>query len=242
MKQKITLFCLHFAGGNKYSYRALFQNLPSFITQVPIEAPGRGSRLREDLIDDIEKMTEDFYQQIKLRLGITPYAIYGHSMGALLAYLLTHKIKNNNHSLPVQLFLSGTPGPSSAKRQEKMRHLMDKEGFLNEIRALGGMPMEILDDKEMLEYFEPILRKDFKVSENYTHVENAPLPIPFTVLTGTNEDMEEDDITLWQKESGEPVDFIKFEGDHFFIYNHTNEIVKIISNKLNFYAKALNYE
>ncbi len=239
MKRNIDLFCLHFAGGNKYSYRAFVLNAPSHINVIPLEAPGRGARLGETLLTDIHQLAEDYYRQVQPKLSEKPYAIYGHSMGALAAFLLARKLRNNGHNLPVHLFLTGTSGPSSPTRNETKRHLLDRDAFLEEIKALGGMPPEILENKEMLEYFEPILRNDFMVSENYKYKEDMPLQIPFTVATGTEEDMEEDEILAWQRESTETVDFRRFDGDHFFIFRHTNEIIDLISNKLNHNTKPI---
>jgi surfactin synthase thioesterase subunit len=153
-------------------------------------------------------------------------------MGGLVAYLLTLKLINNNHRAPLHLFITGTSGPSALSRSEKKRHLLEKKEFIKEIKELGGMPDEILKNEELLYYFEPILRSDFKVSENYIYEDHSPLNVPFTVITGTEEDMEQEDINLWQKETTFTVDFKRLPGNHFFIYKYAREIVEIISKKL----------
>ncbi len=94
------------------------------------------------------------------------------------------------------------------------------------------MPEEILSSDELLDYYEPILRSDFKASENYVYENCSPFDIPVTVITGDEEDMETEDIELWQRETKHIVDFKRFPGNHFFIYDHVPEIVQIISNKL----------
>lgn len=94
------------------------------------------------------------------------------------------------------------------------------------------MPDEILKNDELLDFFEPILRADFTVSESYRHNVIPPLNIPITVITGSQEDMEIDEIKTWQRETTEPVDFRVLSGGHFFIYEHVDSILKIIINKL----------
>jgi surfactin synthase thioesterase subunit len=94
------------------------------------------------------------------------------------------------------------------------------------------MPEEILQSEELLNYLEPILRSDFKVSETYKYEGHEPLDIPMTVITGTEEEMDQEDILLWQKESRQEVDFRQMPGGHFFILEHTSQIVEIITNKL----------
>ena len=232
MKKSIYLFCLPFAGGNKYSYREYIEKAPPFIKVYPLEYPGRGSRMKEPLMSNVEELIDDLYAQMKTLADKHDYAIYGHSMGGLLSYLLAIKVMENNLRAPLHLFITGTTGPSALSRKEKIRHLMGKTEFIQEIKDLKGMPDEILESEEMLQYFEPILRSDFKVSENYTYEYHSPLDIPFTVITGTEEDMEIEDIRLWQKESKFTVDFKQFQGNHFFIYTHVDNIVDIIGKKL----------
>jgi surfactin synthase thioesterase subunit len=236
--KRINLFCLHFAGGNKYSYRQYIERAPSFLNIVALESPGRGARMKEPLISDIHALVNDLYKQICDKVDEAPYAIYGHSMGGLVAYLLAVKLKEDNHNLPLHLFITGTTGPSAPSRIERKRHLLDHKDFIQEIKELGGMPDEILQNEELLHYFEPILRSDFMVSENYVYEDYAPLNIPFTVITGTEEDMEGEDIYLWQKESTCAIDFKKLPGNHFFIYKYVQEIVDIIAKKLYTHTKV----
>lgn len=232
MRGKINLVCLPFAGGNKYSYRKLFEGLPRYVNVITVEYPGRGSRIREKLVSDMGVLVEDLYRQVRNTADKGEYAIYGHSLGGLLACLLTIKLLQNHHRPPEHIIITGTSGPSAPSRLERKRHLLPKGEFIEEIKELGGMPDEVLQSEELLNYLEPILRSDFKVSETYVHEAHAPLDIPMTVITGTEEDMEQEDILLWQKESRQAVDFRQMSGGHFFILEHTEKIVEVISDKL----------
>ncbi len=237
---KVNLVCLSFAGGNKYSYRYLNEKAPSFLNIITLEYPGRGTRLHEPLISDMDKLVEDLYKQVKpVSERGERYAIYGHSLGGLTAYALTQKLLKNHHRLPERIFITGTTGPSSSSRSEKRRSLMPREEFIKEIKELGGMPEEILKSEEMLNFLEPILRNDFSLSETYAYEAHAPLDIPLTVITGSDEDMEREDILLWQKESSQPVDFKELPGGHFFIMEHTDQLLSIISKRL---KKGISYE
>jgi surfactin synthase thioesterase subunit len=232
MNKTINLFCLPFAGGNKYSYRELAEKAPSFLNVITLEYPGRGTRMREPLPADIDELTNDLYNQLIQHPAHGHYAIYGHSLGGLMAYLLTKKLQEKGNKLPEQLFITGTTGPSAVSREEKKRHLLDTPEFIAEIKELGGMPDEILNNDELLYFFEPILRSDFRVSENYRYEAATPLDIPITVITGTEEDMELEDIQLWQNETLQPVDFKRMPGKHFFIFDHSFKVVEIICKKL----------
>lgn len=232
MNKKTKLLCLPFAGGNKYSYREFVEKAPSFLNVITLEYPGRSTRMKEPLPVDINELTDDLFTQVQPLVEQGNYAIYGHSLGGLMAYLLTKKLQESGAPMPSDLFITGTTGPSSVSRTERKRHLLDPDEFIAEIRELGGMPDEILNNKELLYFFEPILRSDFKISENYIYQESAPLNIPVTVITGTEEEMEIEDIQLWQKETTQVVDFKRMPGRHFFIFQHSFKIMEIISRKL----------
>ena len=238
----VNLFCLPFAGGSKFSYRKYEEIAPPHINLIPIEYPGRGTRTRSPLITDVNLLTQDIYSQIEHLLNMGRYAIYGHSLGGLLGYLLAMEIVRRGQTPPVHLFITGTMGPSAPARELKKRHLLEKEDFIEELKCLNGCPKEILEDDDLLEYFEPILRADFEASETYKYEEAPPLKIPITVITGTDEEMNINDIGLWQKESALPVDFRRMKGKHFFILDHSNEIVDIISKKLLYNLKLQFYE
>ncbi len=243
MKQKLNLYCLPFAGGNKYSYREFIEKAPSFLNIITLEYPGRGSMIKEPLLSDINALVDNLFKQISNEIDDTNYGFYGHSMGGLISYLLTLKIIESKKRAPSHLFITGTSGPSAPSRQEeKKRYLLDRKEFIEEIKGLDGMPEEILQNEELLYYFEPILRSDFKLSENYIYQDHAPLNIPITVITGTDEDMELEDVQLWQKETTFKVDFKRMPGKHFFIFKQAKTIIDIISKKLFFQTKAYQYE
>ncbi len=238
MNSKVNIFCLPFAGGNKYSYREFKNRAPLFLNFISLEYPGRGGRIKEPLLSNTGALANDLYKEIENKVDDNDYIIYGHSLGGLMTYLLTRKLIENGHRPPLHLFVTGTTGPSSLSRIEKKRHLLPKAEFIQELKDLKGMPDEILQSDELLEYCEPILRSDFMASEKYVHEECAPLDIPITVITGNEEDMENSDIALWQKETTLPVDFKKFPGNHFFIYQNVQPIIQIISNKITLTTKV----
>ena len=232
MSKKINLICLPFAGGSKYSYRSLFDNSNDIFNVITLEYPGHGSRVIEELESDIRNVVNDLYEQIEAILHDGEYAIYGHSLGGLIGYLLSVKILQNGHQGPKHLFVSGAAGPSALSRSERRIHLYPQKEFLEEVITLGGIPEEIARETDMLYFLEPILRNDFKLSATYVHQKYEPLNISMTVVSGTEESITEDDLLLWQKECTKVVDFIKMPGDHFFILKRKTELVDVISKKL----------
>ncbi len=229
--EKINLFCLPFAGGSAYSYQIFNVFKPSFINLIPIELPGRGRRIRENLLTDIPPMVEDYYTQIAGRLS-EPYAIYGHSMGALLGLKLTERLSEKNHPPPLHLFLSGRAAPSVVDPERKKRYLMPKNEFIEKIRELDGSPEEVLKDDELMNFFEPILRADFQAIETYNHYQKANLPTPIDVFIGSEEKITIQEAYRWQEETTANVDVKVLSGKHFFIYKQTKYLFESITERL----------
>lgn len=228
----IKLFCLPFAGGSKYSYKGYESKAPAEIEVIPLELPGRGKRIREPLMTNLDALVEDLYGFLRPQLNDEPYAIYGHSMGAFLTHLLTKKIlADDGVKNPLHLFLTGCRGPS-IKDSEPGKHLLPKEQFIQKLIEYGGSPDEILQDKQLINFFEPIIRADFQAIESHLYVSSTPHDIPMTVMIGNQEVTTAEDAKAWQMESSIPINFIQFEGKHFFIFDHVDEIVKIMTTTL----------
>jgi len=228
----INLFCLPFAGGNKYSFREYELNAGKFVNIIPLEYPGRGARIKEPLLTNVHDMADDIYRQIRHQINAAPYAIYGHSLGTLVSLILTRKIVSNGDNLPIHLFVTGTSGPASYAKKKRTRHLLPKEEFIKSVIELDGSPEGVLDHPELVDYYEPILRADFKAAETFTYEENILPDLPLTVMTGTNESYDNEDIQTWQNETTWPAVFYKLPGGHFFILKNAAAIMNIITGKL----------
>lgn len=226
----LNLFCLPFAGGSFYAYREFEKYVASEIRIIGMDLPGHGRKMSEPLLTDIHKMSDHIWERISDDLD-QPYAIYGHSMGATLAYLLTKKIFQQDAPAPLHLFVSGRPGPSGGSREEKI-HQLPKAEFIQKITEYGGTPKEVLAEKELMNFMEPILRADFQAVETYHHTGGTPLDIPMTVMVGSDDRTCRGEAMRWQEVTTREIAFREFSGGHFFVFDHLPEIGKIISRAL----------
>jgi len=224
------LFCIPYAGGNAWSYRALERSVSPGITLEGLELPGRGRRGLEPLCASLEDLADDVFRQIAQRGMTSRYALYGHSMGALLALLAAQRIRAAGLARPEALFLSGSSAP--AARQVRQRHLLPPAEFKTMLRDLGGCPPQVLDDPELLDFFEPILRADFKAVETWRRSDQAPLDIPLVVMSGKDDDSDAGDAGGWAAETTAGCRLMEFSGDHFFILQHWDEIGATIQRQL----------
>ncbi|WP_163340338.1 thioesterase II family protein [Desulfopila sp. IMCC35008] len=224
------LIMLPYAGGSSHCYRDLTFHLADFIEPLPLELPGRGRRISEPLLTDINALVDDLFQRLTPTFS-SAYAFYGHSMGALLCYLLSCKAVENGYPAPKHLFLSGHAGPESIKR-DKLCHTLPKREFLQEVIQLGGTLPEVAASQDLLDFFEPILRADFAAIETFRPAPVRPLDVEITVMMGCEEESLRNGDLNWQKfVLGEP-HLIQFDGDHFFLIKHWSAIGALISTTL----------
>jgi malonyl CoA-acyl carrier protein transacylase len=227
--KKKKLFCLTYAGGDYRSFIHL-DNRFQQVQLVPFEYSGRGRRMSEPLLPDIELMADDLYVQISPHLH-EPYALYGHSLGARLAFLLCQRIRQRKGTLPEHLFVSGEPGPSLATK-EKNTWTLPSQNFWQHLKDMGGCPTELFQFPDLMHCFEPIIRSDFQALSSYTYRKEAPLDLPITVMVGDHENVNLAEAKLWQQETKHLLTVFVFPGDHFFFKQHWAAITELVETSL----------
>ncbi|MER7986297.1 ACP S-malonyltransferase [Streptomyces noursei] len=220
------LFCVAYAGGDERAYAGLAEHCPD-VDVVTLERPGRGRRAAEPLLRDPAAIVEDLLGQVRDRLD-APYALYGHSLGARLAYLLCHRLRAERLPAPVHLFVSGESGPVIPSRE---RHTWElpTDAFWDHLKQLGGIPAELWEHPELMAFYEPVLRADFAALGAYRHEAAPPLDVPVTAMAGEEEWFTADDLAAWQRESTRPLTTHRFPGDHFFIRAQWPELARIVA-------------
>lgn len=222
------LFMFPFAGGNSYSYHFIKPLLPKNIKPIPIEIPGRGSRMRQPLLTSMESMAQDALCQIEANLD-SDYIFWGHSMGALLAFLVVRLLRQSNKKMPKHLIVTGREGPSTMNVKEgQPLYLQPKEQFFGNLIALGGTPVEVFQHEEMRGLYEPILRADFQALATYQYQQESPLSIPITCIVGDKERIPFVNLKKWELETTAGCQHITYVGDHFFILKQGNQIALLL--------------
>ncbi|MCO5234131.1 MAG: hypothetical protein LC105_13155 [Chitinophagales bacterium] len=217
---------LHHAGGDKYSWRRYNDSLPSTIEKTYLELPGRGDRFSEPLLENTPSIVEDLFNQI-LPFLKEPYILVGKSMGALHAYLLMQKIYKMNLPLPKHVFLGSRKAPDHYLQQIKIAGL-NSEGFWKGVEAYGGVPSSLLQHRELMDLYEPILRADFQSLESYEYKEAKPLPVAATVMVGREDNIRLNEVGSWQNFFSVETNFLELPGSHFFMHEQAYTICKMI--------------
>jgi len=233
--KKIKLFCLPYAGGSAAVFKKWEQYLSLDIKLFAVELSGRAKRAREPLYENVEAAVNDIYSIIYPEISDgSAYAFYGHSMGAMLAYELVQKIKDNNLPEPVHMFFLGRGAPHIKSKREKIYHLMPEEEFREAVVNLGGTPREFFEYPELMDYVLPILKNDFKISETaFRNPSIRPLYCDITVFMGKEEDeIEAEDVHGWMLHTKNRCTIHYFNGGHFFVNDETEKVVRMINKKL----------
>jgi len=228
---KIKLFCFPYAGGAASAYSAWRQYLDPNIELRAIELAARGRRMREPNYNSIDNAVDDVLNIIKNELNQGPFALYGHSMGSMIAIELAHKIRENGLQEPVHVIFSGRAAPEiSREGKRRLHHLSDAE-FKKQLMEMGGTPKEFFEHPELLEVFLPLLKGDFRLTETYVHPpKESPLQYDITVLNGKQDEDSVEEVEAWKNHTSKNCDIHHFEGGHFFIHDEPERVVNIINN------------
>ncbi len=229
------LFLLHFAGGNCYSYEFLRKLIPPYIEFIPLELPGRGKRYDEKLVYNKRLAIRDYLSQIQQHRNQDPYMIFGHSMGATLGLPIAKAMEKKGDA-PLALIVSGNAGPGFEKNNQKdfegPRYLLPEQLFKNELSKLGGISDEILNNKELFEFFAPIIRADFEVLEKKNNIKPRPLHRTSIFALMGNEEEDYLGISNWKKFTRGIFQCKILKGNHFFIHKHAQVISEIITKTI----------
>lgn len=224
---------LHHAGGDKYAFRNVRDRLLPEITSIACELPGRSDRISEPFIKNMSEAANDIYEQLQNELS-GQYCIIGNSMGAVIGFLLAHRLQQENKPLPEHLFLASRLSPD-AYRNEPDFTSVSSDDFWKIVQRYDGVPEQLLAHKELKEFYEPILRADFEMLYhfNQTFSDVKPINIPATILCGNNDtrNITPEKAEGWRKYFSADFEIKSFEGGHFFLYEN-DEAVKYIKSKM----------
>lgn len=226
------LFCLPSAGGGAAQYRLWPQYLPHDIELLAMQLPGRETRLREPLMRWLPDVVGAIGQAIIPYLD-RPFAIFGHSMGALLAFEATRWLRREGVALPMHLFVSGRRAPQLDEPGHAL-HTLDDATFTRElVDRYNGIPRVILEDDELLQIFLPTLRADLQVVETYEYAEEEPLPCPITAFAGlADSQVRRDDLEAWRAQTQLALSIRQFPGDHFYLQHECVALIAEIVDTL----------
>ena len=213
----LRMLAFPWCGAGASVYRKLALCLPPHIELLAVQLPGREDRFGESLMVRMEQIVEHTLKDI-VSVFDRPLILFGHSMGALVAWEIAQALRDRIGREPTALIVSGHGAPHCAPRSTRSWHSANERDLIANIRQLGGTPDELLEDRPMMRAFMPLLRADYEVVENYRPKSRPPLSCSLVACAG-GEDREVTPETMraWLSCTTGHRRLHWFEGDHFYL-------------------------
>lgn len=226
---RVELFAFPYAGGTAGAVRSWRALLGAHIAVRAVQLPARDALVLERPLADYAEALAYFRRTLLPALE-PPFAFYGHSMGAHLAFEVARELRRCGGPGPVSLFVSGAPAPQFGP-PGPFAHLPDDE-FVHRLRVLGGTPSEVLENEELLSFYLPLLRADFALAESYRYVDDEPLDCPISVWGGTEDGHPRRHLEAWREQTSAEFVLRMLPGGHFFIRDAERELVRALAHDL----------
>jgi surfactin synthase thioesterase subunit len=226
---KVRLFCFPHAGAGASGYREFGARLGPDIECIAVQLPGRETRIAERPVEDVEALAAELAPLVAAR-GAPRFALFGHSMGALIAFNVAHALRERAME-PVHLFVSGRSAPERVSDDEW--HRLPDPQLLDRVAELGAMPDFVLRDPEMVALVLPVLRADLTLCERYRYRAQPPLAVPITALAGADDPMLDDEpLAEWAAHTSASFAEHLLPGDHFYAADGLDRLLAIVRGQL----------
>ncbi|MFJ9428302.1 thioesterase II family protein [Streptomyces sp. NPDC101490] len=214
-----TLLFVHHAGGSAAAFAPLPRHLPTDWRLLAVDLPGRLMAMGEGGFHSTTEAVA-WLAPLTRRLLDGPYGVFGHSMGALVAYELARELSGDGRP-PVWVGLSGAPAPGH-RPDRAQRHLWSRERLTRFLRDLGGTPEEVLAVPDIVGPMVEALRGDLAVVDTYEERPGPPLEVPLSLFTGADDPVAHPALAApWADRTTAPAERHSWPGGHFYLYEHT---------------------
>ncbi len=224
---KRRLFCFPYAGGGAAVFYRWPEYLPADVEVCAIRAPGRESRSQEPPLTDFVRFIQTLTAAIRPLLD-RPFAFFGHSLGALIAFEVARQLRREGAPLPERLLVSAYRAPQLPGRYALI-HDLSADEFLQGVLKYGGIPSAVMENAELLEAMLPALRADFALAETYVYTAEPPLSCPLSVFNGSEDaHITREELAAWNAQTQATVAFHSFPGGHFYLNDARQDLLAAI--------------
>jgi len=230
-RARLRLFCFPYAGGGASTYRGWAAGLPQHVEVCPVQLPGRENRLRERAFQQLPPLVAAAADALEPLLDL-PFALFGHDMGAAIAYGLACERRRRGGALPQALFVAARRAPQVPLTGAPLHDLPDTN-LKEALRARRQVPDEVLAHEELMRLLLPIVRADLAADETAVFPDEPQLAQPISAFHGLGDDLVvREDVERWRQCSSGPFRLRALPGDHFFVHSSRGELLEAITRDL----------
>ena len=229
-RARCRLFCFPHAAGNALSFMDWHRRVPAAIEVCPVELPGRGARIDEPTFQQMDALAETLCEVLRPLLD-RPFALFGHSMGAYIAFELARRLGAAHGQTAAHLFVSGAAAPDRTPRRPPL-HSLPEQDLIRALNALGGTPASVLARDELVAALLPTIRADLMLAETYIAPRSPPLPCSITAFGGANDAIDRRALQAWSNFTEGAFRLHMLPGNHFFVARAGAAVVEEIIRDL----------
>ncbi|MET7383396.1 alpha/beta fold hydrolase [Streptomyces sp. NPDC005526] len=232
----VRLICLAHAGGAASSYQDWSPYLPDDIELSIVQYPGRHDRIAEPCVDSMDEMADEIAAVVRSQ-GRQDIVLFGHSMGAAVAYEVALRHAEHGHP-PRQLIVSGRSAPH--RHPGGNLHTQDDDALVAELRSMSATDQAVFDDPELLALLVPMIRADYRLIERYRREAPPRIDTPITVFRGRTDDrFPPQEADAWRELTSRRFAHRVFEGGHFYLRNRAHQVVPAVVQAIGTTTTAL---
>lgn len=221
---RMRLFCFTYAAATARIFRSWNDYAPEWLEVSGCELPGHGPRLAEKPLDTQDEAALEIADTLEPLLD-RPYALFGHCLGAALAYEATRILRDRGKAQPVHLFCSGARGPHLGIPIADVESMGDDE-FIEHMYTAYSAPIEFLRHPEMGPLFLPMVRADARMTQNYRYLPGPPVSYPITAVAGEMDpDVQMEHLEGWRQHTSAGVTTRLYPGNHFFFLKSAPQLL-----------------
>lgn len=229
---KLRLFCFAHAGIGASLFRLWSDELPASIEVQAVQLPGREARLREPLATALPALAEQVAEAL-LPVLTGPFAIFGHSLGALLGFEVARGLRRRGARPPVHLLVAARAAPQLPRDQPLLHTLPSDKLVAEVVRRYDGIPAAVRQEPALLQLLLPVLRADLQLLETYEYAEGEPLECPLSVFGGQQDGtVQPAQLEGWRAQTSEAFRLRLLPGNHFFLNTSRTALLQGIADDL----------
>ena len=223
------LLCFPYAGAGASAFRDWQGGLPGDMEVCAVQIPGRENRIGEPPHDALASLLPPLVDALRPLLD-EPFAIFGHSMGALIGFEFTRDVRRRYGLEPVHLFVSSHRAPQLA---EPAQRLLDDTQLLEEVERLDGTPAQVLENDELRRLVLSVMRADLSICRTYEYAPDDPLDCGISAFGGSSDpEVSPAQLAGWRDQTRGRFVLRMLPGGHFFIREAGASVLHAIAQDL----------